>query len=1337
MEPVDHCYFAANDPGVIGQLQHKRIVLLLHALLFISGVPVHAQSLIERRVLTTVDGLADRVVTDLHRDQRGFLWVIGPRGLQRYDGNSFRSYGWIIPDSLRSALSPVQNFHFDAQGWLWLVEPAGRFALRFDPITEQTRFVQGPVVLPTIPGIRRLCAVQFPFYDVVERDLDMPAYREWLNAGLLDDEIRAVERTADGQHWIHGRHGRLFLWDPTERKAPPKPVPVERWRNSDWPLIDRDAVIWLPDTGARLRPIQLPASILDEAGLLLRIDDLGEVWLASLNNRLYRIDQRTSALLDHGILPGAVLRIHRDQEGLAWVATEAGLVCLRPGNGLFSSKGNEAREGGGIAVGNSVRGIVQLRNGEYLGFNDMGRSFRWTLDAEPAWVPIPRSSGKSHFVQGIFKANDGAVWIQADGGLHLLDTERMRVIRTLDTPGKVVSVHPSPDGRRCLIFLGNGMAAVFDPARETIGPSFVLTKALRAAVWFDGDRVLVPASTGITIYDIKAGSHRQVDLHLAAPLDESMVRSMEFLGPILFLGTGSGLIAVDLALGQLVRTIRFADGLADEVVYSLLAEKNRLWVGTRNGLSLVDPATWECFNFSVQDGLPFNEFNAGAVRVDASGHCWMGGVNGWVFFDPERVSKIPREGARLNISSARNYNERSGQWSDLGQTEWLRPEGLVLGPHARTLSISFMLAALFDPQANRYSYYLDGYEPEWFHTGSRPVADYLDLPPGRYVFRVKARDHRGGAAANELALPVTVLQVWYLRPWAILIWVLFAAAAITLLVRMEFLRRLEHAEAERIRRLDMLKDRFFANVTHEFRTPITVIQGLADQLGSTPPQEQEAIRAKATVIRRNGQRLLGLVDRILDLTRLDHTGVLLKKEPGLLLAYLRHTLPAYRSLAEIRGLGLEICISGEDLPVFYDAEHLGQVIDNLITNALKFTPRGGLVTVKAALHHDPECMLMLEVLDTGPGIAPMDLPLLFDRFFQSSTNDRAATGGTGIGLALVKELVHAMKGTVVAGNRAAGGSVFSVQLPLEQAGALRDASVQQTHEHPFTPPVETDRPPADTNAPLVLVVEDDVDVGDHIAECIGGEYRVLRAMDGTLGVAMALEEVPDLVLSDVMMPGMDGFRLCEQLKADPRTSHVPIALLTARADRPSRLQGITRGADAYLAKPFDARELRGVLANLMRLRRGIQEHYRTVWEHVLGSAGPIAPVPVPSASDPAPSGSPLDGNIEDVFLTRVRDLLERVHADPDYSVERLADDLGLSRSQAFRKIKSLTGQSPMLLLRSFRLLKARSLLEKGGMTISEVAYGCGFSSPNYFSDAFLQEYGHRPSEVAKQGMAGG
>jgi signal transduction histidine kinase/CheY-like chemotaxis protein/AraC-like DNA-binding protein len=1213
-----------------------------------------------------------------------------------------------------------------------MVDRDGSFAVKFDPISEQMLLVQAPVILPMTGNEQRICTANFPFLDLIKGSVDGNALRRQVDAGLMGDEIRALQRTPDGRFWIHGRHGSLFLWDPSDPQQPPVQVPFERWRKNDWPLIGPDAVLWLPGVNGRLRPIQLPEAMLEETGLLLHIDDLGETWLSSLNDRLYKIEEGTGSVTDFGPQPGTVQRIHRDREGLAWVATEAGLVCIRPGADLFQAMGNIRREGGGMAVNNSSRGIIKLRNGHHLWFNDLGRVFELTRGKAPEALNMTDPMGKILFIQGLFLSGEGHPWIHARGALHLMDTVRLKVVRTPETPGEIISVHPSSDGKRCLVFLEGGRAVIFDPLHEAFGEPFHLTKALRAAVWFDGDRILLPAPEGIRMYDVHARTQRLVDLGLARPLDENMVRSMEFLGPVLFMGTGAGLLAVDTAMGRIIRTLSYADGLADEVVYSLLAEKDRLWVGTRNGLSLVDTATWDCINYFMEDGLPFNEFNAGAVLVDAYGQCWMGGVNGWVIFDPERVSKIPRGPVRLNLSSARNYNERLGQWSRYGNLELLRPEGLVLAPHARTLSISFMLAALFNPQANRYSFYLEGHEPAWFHMGAVPVADYLDLSPGRYVFRVKARDHRGGLAANELVLPVTVLQVWYLRTWAILLWLLLASGAITLLVRMEFLRRLEHAEARRMRELDRFKDRFFANVTHEFRTPITVIQGLARQL-ETDRLDHEATRAKGVVIRRNGQRLLGLVDRILDLTRLEHHRMGSDKKPGYLLAYLRHTLPAYRSLAEVRGLRLDVEISGADLPVMFDAEQLGQIIDNLLGNALKFTPSGGIVSVKAVLQDEPPCILLLEVSDTGPGIKPADLPRIFDRFFQSSTNDRAATGGTGIGLALVKELVIMMGGTVVTGNGAGGGAVFTVRIPMDRAAAdlpLPEVNYRLAEE--VSPsPAQVDHEVPALNAPLILVVEDDVDVGDHISECIRGEYRVLRAMDGERGVVMAMEEIPDLIVSDVMMPGLDGFQLCEQLKTDPRTSHIPVALLTARSDQPSRLQGITRGADAYLAKPFDERELRGVLANLMRLRRGILEHYQTVWERSMGSAGPAAPAQVPSTSDHATPGSPFDGDIEDVFLIRLRDVLDRNHTDPDYSVERLADDLRLSRSQTFRKIKSLTGQPPLLLLRSFRLQKARGLLRKGGMNISEVAYVCGFSSPNYFSDAFLQVYGHRPSEVVK------
>lgn len=1314
-------YFAAMIAG--RALGGGWIALLL---LGLAWRPVHAQPA-HTRLLTTADGLADRVVTDVHRDARGFLWVLGPKGLQRYDGVRFRSYTALVPDSLQRALIGVANLHVDPEGWIWLVATDGRCALRVDPLTERTEVHRAPVVLPTVAARARICTNLYPFYDLLRPLGGAAGARQAVLRALGGDELRAIQRGTDGTVWLHLRDARLLAMDPRTGAVHEPPHPAVAPGRSSWPTIDRAGTLWLPGPGSQLHAFATPPDLLRQPELVPHLDDGGGYWLTALDNHLYELDPRTGAWRDHGVQAAKVHRIYRDAEGLVWLCTEAGLIGLRTVPDLFAPVGGRQLADVRELVGNSMRGLVELPQGGHIAFNDAGRLQRIAPDGTLTPLPLTWPDGRGAFVSALQRAADGSLWGFSEGRFfHLELGAAAGTAHHQPTPAPVVALYAPPGAGTFVLLLEQDRAVRFEVRTRRYGTPFPLAQAPRAGALPTGTHLVVPDAHGLRVVDMRTGAVRPIDLQLPAPLMEGDVRALVPLGPKLYLATAVGVLGVDTATWRVVQRVGYTEGLADNVVYSLLAENGRLWAGTRNGLSLVDTATGRCVNFRIQDGLPFNEFNTGAVLVDREGRCWMGGVNGFARFDPARVAAVDRIPAPLHLAQMRSYDQRAATWTDALPGTDAQPFAIVLQPHARTLSIAFMLAALADPGANRYSYFLEGLEPPWFHTGAKAEADYLDLPPGRYVFRVKAYDHRGGAAANELAIPVTVLQVWYLRTWALVLWGLLAVAGAILLARLVIRRRLEQAEAARIKELDAFKDRFFANVTHEFRTPITVMMGLAGQVenGADPATASE----KANVIRRNGQRLLALLEQIMDLTRVQHGRLQLHPASGHLLPFLRHTLGAHRSLAEVRGIGYHVQVEGEETPVLYDAERLRQIADNLVSNAIKFTPTGGQVHVQATLVTGAPGTFTLEVRDSGAGIAAADLPHVFERFYQGSgPNGEAPSGGTGIGLALVKELVEAMQGRVSVESRAGAGATFRVQLPVERATDLPAETAPVMAAQPRAAQ-QADAAVPDDERPQLLVVEDDPDLGDYIVGCLGDGFRVLRAMDGLQGVALAVEQVPDLVLSDVMMPGLDGYGLCQQLKADARTSHIPVALLTARSDQPSRLEGIAQGADAYLVKPFDERELRGVLQNLLRLQRSIQQRYRQEWTQ---QAAPPAPEPlVPQPARPTPP-EPLAPDIEHVFLAEVRRLLEQHHTDPDYSVERLAEHLHLSRSQALRKIKALTGSTPVALLRDFRLARAQQLLDRGGYTVAQVAYDCGFSTPNYFSDVYLSVYGHRPSERMK------
>lgn len=547
----------------------------------------------------------------------------------------------------------------------------------------------------------------------------------------------------------------------------------------------------------------------------------------------------------------------------------------------------------------------------------------------------------------------------------------------------------------------------------------------------------------------------------------------------------------------------------------------------------------------------------------------------------------------------------------------------------------------------------------------------------------------------------------------------------------------EHREAGRLAELDAFKSRFFTNISHEFRTPLTVILGMAEQLrrhfgqkeNKKPAEMQADVVRAATFIQRNGEHLLRLINQILDLAKLETNTLRLNYVQGDVAAYLPYLAESLRSLADERGVALRIETSPAPVIMDYDPERLRQVVHNLLSNAIKFTPGGGQVALSVACEERKDLAgfenlprLKITVADTGTGIAPEDLPQIFDRFYQAPNAQKVAASGSGIGLSLTRELLHAMGGDIQAASEVGKGSTFTVSLPIrrETKNLADQLPVQAFPEktaavaHADPDPVSAETP---EDLPVLLLVEDNPDVAEYLRACLSDQYQLAVAVNGREGIEKALETVPDLILSDVMMPEKDGLQLCDALKNDERTSHIPIVLLTARADVESRLAGLQRGADAYLAKPFYPDELTLVLKNLLTLRQRWQRHFAP-------SAEGLDALVVPDMATQ-------DFTPENTFLNKVKEKIAQHCDDHQFDGPRLARAMLLSEVQLYRKIKALTGKSTALYIRSLRLQKGMELLRSTTLTISEIAYDVGFEDPNYFSRTFTQEFGMAPSEFRK------
>ncbi len=695
----------------------------------------------------------------------------------------------------------------------------------------------------------------------------------------------------------------------------------------------------------------------------------------------------------------------------------------------------------------------------------------------------------------------------------------------------------------------------------------------------------------------------------------------------------------------------------------------------------------------------------------------------------------------------------------------------VLAFENNTIRFEFAAPYYDNPSSNRYQFLLEGFEKGWSNWAGETFVDYRHLPEGRYRFRVRARNiyHNIG---DEAVFALEILPPWYRTWWS---YSLLGALVMALLYsfrRYEMNRQqhkhraeLESVAAEKLKELDKLKSDFFANISHEFRTPLTLILGPTEQLLE---QNTNGESKKLTTIRRNAQRLLQLVDQLLDLSKLERGKLKMQAAPGDFVAYLKGLAMSFESLAERKGIELQFvaepCESQSDRDsqglseTYFDRDKIEKIFTNLLSNAFKFTASGGTVRVAVSLRSDcplrtfplnknghqimhPHCQVCIRegdkkqpqlcaevtITDTGQGIPSEQLPHIFDRFYQVDSSSHRVHGGSGIGLALVKDMVDLHHGSIVVNSKEGKGTAFTICLPLGKAH-LQPDEILTTAVEPHTPvfrdydqvdefPEQTlnraanNKPSASGSGELILLIEDNADVRAYIREQLQKEYTIMEAADGETGIAKAVEVVPDLIISDVMMPKKNGYEVCSTLKTDPRTSHIPIVLLTAKAREREKLTGFETGADAYVLKPFRQQELAVRVRNLIELRRKLRAKYST--------ATVIKPSEVEATS------------MDRDFLQRVIAIIEAGMAEEDFTTEALAGEVAMSVSQLNRKLNALIGQPAGKLIRSMRLQRAADLLAQKSGTVAEICYAVGFGEQANFSRAFKKQFGCSPSAYQK------
>jgi signal transduction histidine kinase/ligand-binding sensor domain-containing protein/DNA-binding response OmpR family regulator len=1259
-------WFTTDDAGV-GALRDGRVTLYPSDSCLAGGAA--------RRLLETADGS---------------LWVSHTRGLSRWRAGRMAP---VAPGELREGTLVMSD---DGAGGLWTSTRTGvahvtdrgvrRWRLETDPAEggwwQPFRDARGRVWLATHRGLR-----------VLQGDAFVP----FTAPGLADDPWRILYDDPTSE-WPAVRSGGAFARVVDGGWRTYRPGPVSRFKTD--PVWDGPSM-WYAVASGLYRDGALMLALPGDATGLLR-DREGSLWIATASDGLFRL--RAGAVTVAG-----ATRIGIDREVTAiGVEDDGGLWIGGRGPGpLHVRDGVERAAPAPPASLRRIHDWIREGPGRYLASTSFGVERVWLSADRPARSePVLAGAG---LVSALAQEPDGTLWAAGEPGVMRRRGGAWTVVpdSLLGTRARATTFRRDPGGRMWIGTDGGGVLVM------------------------QGDRATRIAG--------------------AEGLPGGSVRCIAAAGPdAMWVGlAGAGLARVALGTDgrARVRAVDRDDGLHDDTVNSLLDDgAGRLWMGTPHGIAVVRIADLEArlaggraplrpIVFDEGDGMATRQCTSGgsaAVR-GRDGRLWFATRDGAVGIDAREaltsrerpvpvIEEVAAEG--LEVPAARGV--------------------VTLAPALRNFSVRYTALGSVAPAQLRFRYRLHGVDHDWVEAGPRREAFYTHVPAGRLRFDVQVSDRFGRwnparASTTLWARPAFHESAWFRALVALALLALTAGAArwrerwhlrreaeLAAQVRartreLEEALRTVAAQTRSLEDLDRAKSRFFANISHEFRTPLTLTLGpLEDVLsGATGTLPGEA-RTELEVALRNSRRLLQLVNEILDLAKLESGRMRLAVREDDLRIALADWAQSFHPLAERRRITYDTALGDAPLPVWFDRERLGKAVTNLLSNAFKFTPEGGRVTLAAA---PADGGVRIDVRDTGPGIPEAERERIFERFYQVDETRRRLTPGTGIGLALARELVELHGGRIEVASREGEGATFTVWL---RAGRehLRDAQVADgpatAQEPTAVEPAALEPPPAALAAPepeagdvtTVLVVDDHDELRALVRRGLAPHYRVLEARDGAEALRLARANPPDLVVSDVMMPGMDGFALVEAFRADPDLDFVPVVLLTARAESEDRIAGLRRGADDYVEKPFRGEELRARVDNLIATRRRLRERYGRDFR---------------IASTAAPADA-----LDRAWLERLREVVGARLGEEDFNVAALADAMRQDRTQLFRRVRELLDTTPTDLLRNARLDRAAELLRDAAGGIGEVAYATGFKSVSHFSQCFRERFGRTPSAFARE-----
>ncbi len=1328
------------------------------------------------RYLGIEQGLSNNAVISICQDHNGFLWIGTYDGLNRYDGYGFKVFHNVIGDSTSLAINTIYAIEEDIDRRIWVGGQEGLcvynvLTAKFSKVWytglsgSRETLHQAVHQIKAADGGRMLVATQHNGLLVFENGkgfqvaLDLPQAGDRAQAGdpaqagdqahtaahvqTGDYDVTAAEESPDHRIWIFVQNQGLFNYDPAKRSL----ISINNIiRQVNCIRADKQGRLWLAtDEGLFLydqttntysgnfMPAQFKVVTLspDKQGTLWIGSDGAGLW--TLANNAPQAIPITKANGSPLINSNSVFVITEDTDGRKWIGTlRGGINIVDPTSLPFKKVVYEPATGGNLVDNFILSFCEDEKHNVWIGTDGDGLR-HW--DREKNTYECYRhnaddpTSISSNFITSIIKDYQGDLWISTwFGGVDKYDKATGKFQHyTCFNP--VTNLEE------------NNVWVVYEDAQKTLwasatneGSLYYLDRTANRFVLFDKNLTNLQDITEDSQGNLWSGNYttlikidRKHKKHTLYNIGYPVRCIHEGYDKNLWIGTqGGGLLL--FKNGQFTQ-FTTKDGLPSNVLLRFLEDKNQnLWISTFNGLTKFNERTRTCRNFTQSDGLQSNQFSFNAAAALSTGEFLFGGIKGFNYFFPDSIyysataPKIFLDGIKINNSPV----EADTSYISGRDMEKITE---ITVPFAKSiLSMDFLALTYSGAEKIKYAYYLDGWDKTWNYINNARTANYSRLAAGNYDFKVKIAGPDGKWSQETTLLRIVVLPPWYQTWWAWLLYVLAFAGSVYLYIeyarkqeRLKFEIKLAHLENEKEKNLAERKLSFFTNISHEFRSPLALI---IDPLKKAMRQPDGKVPVEdLAVAHRNARRLLSLVDQLLLFRKADSGADILKISTIDIVALCNEVYQCFTQQAASRDIDYQFTARAQSVVIQGDYEKIEIALFNLLSNAFKFTPPGGRIDFELTAKND---QVSISIRDTGCGIDPADLARVFDKFQQVDAGTKG-NSGFGIGLFLVKHFIERHKGTVTCKSAPGEGAVFTIHLftripnlaeafvmdtSVKKAELLEELMEEQSPEAEAIPSNTRTAEEIVTDKRSILLIDDNLEVLQYLSKLLEPRYILYTASDGTQGLKMAEEYMPDLIISDINMAGIDGIELCTKIKQSDTMGHIPVILLTASSASETKLKGIEGGADDYFTKPFDSEHLLARVEAVLKNRNNLQRYFLdsiTLRESTVK-------VPV---------------EYQD-FLRKCIAVIEENIDNEEFTMKKFSQAMGMSHSRLNQKVKTISGQRLNAFIRSIRLRKAAVLMLTENMNVSQAAFQVGIGDARYFREQFVGIFGITPSEYIKK-----